>query len=182
MSIKDELERIRRRTDDGKLYPQDVVEFARDETTELHKHFEWNDSDAAHQYRLSQARRIIRVSVKYVERTETATHVVPVYVSLPDSRGDSGGYETMARVLSSDERRAELIRLGAAEVMQLAESDRFRALGEWDDVRTELIRLAIILTARADMLSPSKTEEDGEDDEPLTRRRGEEGDGLGFGV
>lgn len=44
----------------GKVTPQEVLDKARDENTELHKCFEWDDSVAAEKYRLRQASDIIR--------------------------------------------------------------------------------------------------------------------------
>lgn len=44
----------------GVLTPADVVEEARPEGSVLHAHFEWDDSVAAEQYRLVQARDLIR--------------------------------------------------------------------------------------------------------------------------
>ena len=45
----------------GERYtPKDVVNLARDESTELHKMFDWNDFSAAEKWRESQARYIIR--------------------------------------------------------------------------------------------------------------------------
>ena len=43
-----------------KVTPQEVLDKARDENTELHKCFEWDDSVAAEKYRLRQASDIIR--------------------------------------------------------------------------------------------------------------------------
>ena len=43
-----------------KVTPQEVLDKARDENTELHKCFEWEDSVAAEKYRLRQASDIIR--------------------------------------------------------------------------------------------------------------------------
>ena len=40
---------------DKKVTPQEILEKARDETSELHKCFEWDDSVAAERYRLQQA-------------------------------------------------------------------------------------------------------------------------------
>lgn len=40
--------------------PEKVVEIARDEGTELHKCFEWNDTIAAEKYRVVQAREVLR--------------------------------------------------------------------------------------------------------------------------
>ena len=40
--------------------PQQIVEKARLEDTELHKCFEWNDKTAAEMYRITQARRVVQ--------------------------------------------------------------------------------------------------------------------------
>lgn len=39
--------------------PEEIVDKARDESTELHKCFEWDDTKAAERYRLHQARQIV---------------------------------------------------------------------------------------------------------------------------
>ena len=52
----------------GRLDPKDVVEEARNPQSPLHKSFTWNDDEAAEQWRLQQARQLIR-SVK-IERIE----------------------------------------------------------------------------------------------------------------
>lgn len=44
-----------------KITPEEVLEKARDENSELHKCFEWNDSVAAEKYRLQQAGNVIRM-------------------------------------------------------------------------------------------------------------------------
>lgn len=48
---------------EGKVTPQEVLEKARDENSELHKCFEWNDSIAAEKYRLQQAGNVLRMLV-----------------------------------------------------------------------------------------------------------------------
>ena len=47
----------------GEITRESVLEKARDENTELHKCFEWNDSIAAEKYRLVQAGEVIRFLV-----------------------------------------------------------------------------------------------------------------------
>lgn len=42
-----------------RITPQEVLERARNENTELHKCFEWDDSVAAEKYRLKQAQMIL---------------------------------------------------------------------------------------------------------------------------
>ena len=48
---------------DGKFDYKDIVEKARDESTELHKCFEWDDTKAAEKYRLQQARNVVQMLV-----------------------------------------------------------------------------------------------------------------------
>ena len=45
------------------ITPEEVLEKARNEKTELHLCFEWSDSVAAEKYRLQQARQIIQLLV-----------------------------------------------------------------------------------------------------------------------
>jgi len=55
-----ELERIRKEKG-GYLRTADVVEEAEAKSNPLHDCFEWDDSSAGHQYRMQQARQLIRV-------------------------------------------------------------------------------------------------------------------------
>ena len=43
--------------------PKEILEKARDEKTELHKAFEWDDTIAAEKYRLDQARHVVQCLV-----------------------------------------------------------------------------------------------------------------------
>ena len=52
---------------DNRISPQELLEKARDVSSELHKCFEWNDSIAAEKYRLQQARGVL---VNLVYKTE----------------------------------------------------------------------------------------------------------------
>ena len=54
---------------EGKVTPQGVLEKARDENSELHKCFEWDDNVAAEKYRLQQARQII-INLVYAPKTK----------------------------------------------------------------------------------------------------------------
>ena len=55
--VKAELELIRIQHG-GVLQAEDVIAYAKDPDTALHQEFEWDDNEAAHQYRLEQARRV----------------------------------------------------------------------------------------------------------------------------
>jgi tRNA A37 N6-isopentenylltransferase MiaA len=72
----EELQRIYREGGD-KLDAVDVVEAARDDASPLHDAFEWSDTEAAEQFRLQQARRLIRAVVIVENKVEPAR---PVWV------------------------------------------------------------------------------------------------------
>jgi hypothetical protein len=105
MTVASELEQIRKKNG-GILRPKDVVAFARSPKTELHAHFEWDDSAAAKQYRLEQARLIIRCRVHMVHKDMPPTRV---YVSLESDRKEGDSYRTLTDVLSDTEHRQQLL-------------------------------------------------------------------------
>lgn len=91
----------------GLLQPETVVERARSSSSPLHSKFQWEDSVAAHEYRIWQARQLIRVSVEVMASTGK---IHDVFVSLsPDRQRDSGGYRVMTEVLSNAEMRSQLL-------------------------------------------------------------------------
>lgn len=106
-TIQQELEFIRTRND-GLLKPSDVVEFAKDEGTKLHTHFNWDDSSAAHHYRLWQARQIIKVNVTMMDVGEKEPIMVKTYVSLTPDRGVNG-YRALTDVMSHEDLRFQLM-------------------------------------------------------------------------
>ena len=80
--VGEELERIR--AQNGQLLAKDVLESAASPESPLHNAFEWDDSAAARQHRLTQARRLI-VSVRILNGpVQTAT---PAFVSVRTPQG-----------------------------------------------------------------------------------------------
>lgn len=75
--VVEALEVIAKEDPDGLVQPEKVVEAASNPDSPLHRYFEWDDSEAAHQYRLHQARRlVVRVIVKDASRKPTRVNVV----------------------------------------------------------------------------------------------------------
>lgn len=131
-AIKAEIEACQR---DGLIRPADVVEAARDEDSALHEHFQWDDTEAGHQYRLIQARQLIRVYV-HVEEKESADPV-RAFVSLTtDQRNPGGGYRTIAQVMSNEELRQQMLTDALTRLRNLQQ--QYRSLTElakvWDAV------------------------------------------------
>ncbi len=90
------------RTDDGRIMPEDVVAAARSTRSPLHSHFEWDDTVAAQQYRLEQARYLLRVVVTTVPHTTTQ---VRAFVSLSNETG----YRQTLNVMVNKDFRAQLL-------------------------------------------------------------------------
>ncbi len=110
--VGETLESIRR--DKGTLVAADVLDAAADPDSPLHAAFEWDDSAAAREHRLQQARRLI-TSVRIINSpTGPAT---PAYVSVrtPD-KGRS--YTPTLETMSDDDLRARVL----AEARQAIES------------------------------------------------------------
>ena len=98
----------------GILRPGDVVAFARDPKTALHSRFTWDDSTAAREHRLWQARQLITV---YVTTDQNTKKNVQVFVSLAsDQERKGGGYRRLTDVLSDSEQRAELLAQALADL------------------------------------------------------------------
>lgn len=103
-AIRKELARLQR---DGVIRPVDVVEVARDESSPLHGCFQWDDSEAAHQYRLVQARNLLRV---YVNVEDRKSDPVQAFVSLTSDRvKPGGGYRVLTDVMNDDAMREQLL-------------------------------------------------------------------------
>jgi hypothetical protein len=108
IDVLEELEEIAK-IHKGVLRPADVVEFAKAEDTALHSKFEWDDSEAAQQYRLWQARQIIRVNITMLPN-ETDGKPVKVFVSMKSDRyNDGGGYRYLQDIMSEAESRERLL-------------------------------------------------------------------------
>lgn len=119
--IADELDRLW--SDDGMLYADDVVRFARRHPgSALHQQFEWDDALAAEQHRLAQARRLIAIHLVSAPRQRRT-------ISLVVDRPVGGGYRDLGAVLSHAEMRRLALSQALAEVQRWAQRhDHLREL------------------------------------------------------
>jgi hypothetical protein len=90
----------------GLLLPEDVVKAAKIKTSPLHKHFEWDNTRAAAEYRLWQARQLISVCVQILPGV---TEPVSCFTSLSTDRSNGGGYRTTVAVCSNAELREQML-------------------------------------------------------------------------
>lgn len=135
MNYREELELIRQKGS-GFLRPQEVVHYARNPETDLHKHFEWDDAKAGEKYRLAQARAIIRVAVLI---NPDSGEKIRAYVSLRDDREDGNSYRAMAEILNDEILAEKLISQAYADLMGFQNKyQRLRAATELGSVFTAI--------------------------------------------
>jgi hypothetical protein len=120
-----ELERVRK-ANRGVLRPEDVVEAAKPKSSPLHECFTWDDTSAAREHRLWQARHLIRVCVVMLNENPNP---VRAYVSLmADRTAPRGGYRHVVEVMEDDEQRAQMMEEALDELR--AFQSKYRRLKE----------------------------------------------------
>lgn len=108
-----ELARIESK--EGELTPAVVVERARSGNSALHDHFEWDDSKAAEQHRLSQAGELIRSIVVDVTHSNVEpAKTVRAFVSV--ERHGERSYVDVNRAMSDDDLRRQVLERAWAEL------------------------------------------------------------------
>lgn len=110
-SIREEMQSL---IVEGVLRPADVVDAARNPNSSMHGQFEWDDGEAAEQYRLYQARILIRrVQVEVIRPDNQVVHI-PTFVRA----GDGNGYlETQVAIGTPRHFRAAAITLSQVSTM-----------------------------------------------------------------
>ena len=130
--VKAELDKL---AVDGKLTAQAVVDAAREESSPLHGYFEWEDSKAANEYRLLQARKLIRVVVQPCEPLDNQP--MHVYQSLVTDRVvPGGGYRTTEAILSTEAWRNTLLEQAKRELISVR--NKYASLTELAKVWTAI--------------------------------------------
>lgn len=81
--------------EDGLIKPENVLKRAENPLHPLHKYFTWDDEKAAEEWRMSQARYLIRSFKIEIEPLV----IVPAFVSLGSDRLNGGGYRWTGEVM-----------------------------------------------------------------------------------
>jgi hypothetical protein len=123
-----ELQRIAN-INGGLLRPSDVVRAAKAKTSPLHSRFQWNDTKAAQEYRLWQARQLIRVMVTVLPGGSEEPQ--RVWVSL-DKDTQKEGYRSLVAVMSDKTMREALLRQSFEEMEYFQQ--KYEALTELSSV------------------------------------------------
>lgn len=122
----------------GRLNPRRVVDWARTHgRSVIHGCFQWDNTKAAEQYRLWQARElIVSVEVVYPDGRTRQVYVSPVV-----SRKSSGGYRRLVDVLSKAGQREQFLQQALADLERVCQ--KYEDLTELAGVRAavRLIRV-----------------------------------------
>lgn len=93
----------------GVLLPEKVVDAARNPKSPLHDQFTWDDTKAAEEYRLWQARQLVaRVRLEIVVNKDNKVIMVPVREHHHFS-SDGAGYRSIKQVIRDEDLRNELL-------------------------------------------------------------------------
>lgn len=115
-----------------KFSPEDIVEAARDESSELHKCFEWNDEVAAQKWRLHTARMLVN---QLVVRTKTSDNI-PVAVRVISSASEVNTYVPTKMLIKSESDYADLLARAKRELQ--AFQQKYSTLSELQEIFTAI--------------------------------------------
>lgn len=118
----------------GELTPDIVVYDARHDNSPLHSFFEWDDGEAAHQHRLSQARGLIRSVVAVYVRDDKPAIRHKAYVHV--SEAGTPHYREASHALSLKKTREMVLQKALSELQSWRR--RYADLQEFADVVVQI--------------------------------------------
>lgn len=128
-AVGEHLEMLREKCK-GELTPQDVLKDAKHNNSPLHSFFEWNDGEAAEQYRLQQARGLIRAVVAIYTSPDKPAVRQKVYVHI--SEPGAPHYREVGHAMSQSGTRALVLKRAWQEFQ--AWRRRYESLKEFSDL------------------------------------------------
>jgi len=138
-AIGERLEKIAEKHG-GELPPVAVVADARKESSPLHNSFTWDDTEAAKQWRIEQARRLIRsFEVTYMDSRDDTETTHQVFVNLYENNTPSKPYERLEDVFNDPVRRHSYLLLALCELRSFKE--KYKRLTELSRIFDEIDRL-----------------------------------------
>ena len=115
--------------------PDDIVELAKDESTELHKCFEWDDTIAAEKWRKHTARLICCSLQVVVEKEEKE----PVTYRLIQIDRSEQAYKPVMMTVRNDDEYGRLLKQAKLELKAFKE--RYKKITELETVIDEIDRI-----------------------------------------
>lgn len=134
--------------------PEMVVNDAADERSPLHDFFEWNSHKAALQYRLVQARELLRyIHLKIIRDDETEDSVRAFHhVSDGEGEDETSRYIVASRVFTDEDFTADVIQRALRELR--AWQARYRLYRELSEVWAAIETVAPVVEKRVAAKAP----------------------------
>lgn len=115
---------------------KEIVEFAKDPSTELHKCFEWDDAIAAEKYREHTARVLVR-SITYEHVVEDTEERVMIRIFSHDD--DEKVYKQTVRMVVVDDEYEKLLRQALKELEVFTR--KYQVLNELSEIIEDINRI-----------------------------------------
>ena len=113
--------------------PEQVLDKARNESCELHKCFDWNDSSAAEKYRLFQAKQVINhLIVVTHDVEEPEKEPVQFRVMLKNEKTKDSGYKQTIVMVRDEDEYQKLLQQAYAELHSFKQ--KYSCLSELADI------------------------------------------------
>ncbi|MGK9336084.1 hypothetical protein [Sinorhizobium meliloti] len=116
----------------GELTPQDILDDARHDNSPLHSFFEWNDGAAAEQYRLQQARGLIRAVVAVYTREDEGKPAVRTKAYVHINEPSAPHYREASHAMSQAKTRKLVLQRAWRELQ--AWRQRYKDLKEFSEL------------------------------------------------
>lgn len=110
--------------------PQQILEKAKDENTELHKCFTWDDTEAAEKWRITEARSVVR-NLKIVHQ-EPDKKPEPTQLRVFYKTDNTSGYKPTRLILKKPDEYEALVKRCRSEL--LAIKQKFQNISEYDEI------------------------------------------------
>ena len=124
--FKADAQKVYEEIGEDAVTPEEVVKKAQKKNSELHKLFEWDDTVAAHKYRLEQARLVIRMLV-VVPKAEEDTPIRAFSLTT-----ESCTYQPTRFFLQQPDEYQALLERAKAEL--IAFKKKYKALTELEEI------------------------------------------------
>lgn len=115
----------------GVLTAEDVLTQAEDPTSALHDYFTWNEADAAHKWRLIEARQLI-TSIRIIQEGAEGKTRSLVSLNVDRYNHQGGGYRSLNDVMADPNLRQHLLETALAELNSIER--KYRQIQELDSV------------------------------------------------
>lgn len=120
--VHDELQTLE------EITPQNIVDYAKDENTELHKCFNWDDTYCANEYRKQTARKVVQFLV--VKEDNPPEDREPIKIRVMQNTGRV--YEPVQRIIQKEDEYKKLLERAYAELR--AFKQRYKSLVELEEI------------------------------------------------